>query len=202
MKLISLKINKRNNSGWESEEVAFGAHITQVTGENGSGKTPIIQAIVFCLGFPVTFRDDVKAQCRSVSLVIEARNDRYLIERAIEAETKITVSSNNSLREFCDEREYSEFVFSLIGLDPVNLLDTSNRKTVPYMATALPLFFLDQDNGEVPPLNSAAGNLVESVFEKENGLEEAVFRRADHRIFEAGGSRRAGEGIVSSAWIQ
>lgn len=69
MKLISLKINKRNNSGWESEEVAFGAHITQVTGENGSGKTPIIQAIVFCLGFPVTFRDDVKAQCRSVSLV-------------------------------------------------------------------------------------------------------------------------------------
>ena len=202
MKLISLKINKRNNSGWESEEVAFGAHITQVTGENGSGKTPIIQAIVFCLGFPVTFRDDVKAQCRSVSLVIEARNDRYLIERAIEAETKITVSSNNSLREFCDEREYSEFVFSLIGLDPVNLLDTSNRKTVPYMATALPLFFLDQDNGEVPPLNSAAGNLVESVFEKENGLEEAVFRGTDHWLSEAGGSRRAGDGIVSAVWVQ
>jgi len=67
MKLISLKINKRVNTGWESEEITFGSHITQITGENGSGKTPIIQAIVFCLGFPITFRDDVKAKCRGSS---------------------------------------------------------------------------------------------------------------------------------------
>ena len=39
---------------------------------------------------------------------------------------------------------------------------------------------------EVPPVISATGNLVKSVFEKENGLEEAVFRRADHRFFVAG----------------
>ncbi|MBS1198177.1 MAG: domain S-box protein, partial [Proteobacteria bacterium] len=36
-----------------------------------------------------------------------------------------------------------------------------------------------QRDFEVPPKNSATGNLVKSVFEKENGLEEAVFRRAD-----------------------
>ena len=35
-----------------------------------------------------------------------------------------------------------------------------------------------------PPKNSATGNLVKSVFEKENGLEEAVFRRADHRFLQ------------------
>ncbi len=39
---------------------------------------------------------------------------------------------------------------------------------------------------EVPPVISATGNLVKSVFEKENGLEEAVFGRADHRFFAAG----------------
>lgn len=50
---------------------------------------------------------------------------------------------------------------------------------------------------EVPPINSASGNLVKSVFEKENGLEEAVFGRADHRISEAGGGRRAGQGAMS-----
>ncbi len=34
-----------------------------------------------------------------------------------------------------------------------------------------------------PPIINASGNLVKSVFEKENGLEEAVFRRANHRFF-------------------
>ena len=181
MKLISLKINKRNNSGWESEEIAFGAHVTQVTGENGSGKTPIIQAIVFCLGFPVMFRDDVKAQCRSVSLVIEVRNERHLIERVIEAETKITVSSNNTLREFDDEREFSEFVFFLIGLDPVNLLDTSNRKTVPYMATALPLFFLDQDNG-YSEIYKPPASFIKDQFQE---MVRYLFRFSQRNLFES-----------------
>lgn len=181
MKLISLKINKRNNSGWESEEIAFGFHVTQVTGENGSGKTPIIQAIVFCFGFPVMFRDDVKAQCRSVSLVIEARNERHLIERAIEAETKISVSSNNTLREFDDEREFSEFVFSLIGLDPVNLLDTSNRKTAPYMATALPLFFLDQDNG-YSEIYKPPALFIKDQFQE---MVRYLFRFSQRNLFES-----------------
>ncbi|WP_306606451.1 hypothetical protein, partial [Azonexus sp.] len=39
---------------------------------------------------------------------------------------------------------------------------------------------------EVLPVISATGNLVKSVFEKENGLEEAIFRRADHWFFAAG----------------
>ena len=52
----------------------------------------------------------------------------------------------------------------------------------------------------MPPVNSASGNLAKSVFEKENGLEEAVFRRADHRLFAAGGSRHTGQGTVSATW--
>lgn len=43
--------------------------------------------------------------------------------------------------------------------------------------------FLDAD---LPPLNSANLNLVKSVFEKENGLEEAVYRRTNHWVSEAG----------------
>lgn len=181
MKLISLKINRRNNSGWESGEIAFGAHVTQVTGENGSGKTPIIQAVVFCLGYPVVFRDDVKAQCGSVSLVIEMRNERYLIERAIEAETKITVSSNTTLREFDDEREFSEFFFSLIGLESVNLLDSANRKTAPYMATALPLFFLDQDNGYSEVYKPAA-MFIKDQFQE---MVRYLFRFSQKNLFES-----------------
>ena len=183
MKLISLKINKRGNLGWESDDISFGAHVTQITGENGSGKTPIIQAIVFCLGFPVAFRDDVKAQCRSISLLIEAKNERHLIERVIEADTKITVSSSNEFkfREFNDERQFSEFIFSLIGLDSVNLLDSSNRKTVPYMATALPLFFLDQDNG-YSDIYKPAAIFIKDQFQE---MVRYLFRFSQKNLFES-----------------
>ena len=54
---------------------------------------------------------------------------------------------------------------------------------------------------EVLPITSAKSNLVKSVFEKENGLEEAVFRRTDHRFFEAGGGRRPDQGAVPTARI-
>jgi hypothetical protein len=55
---------------------------------------------------------------------------------------------------------------------------------------------------EVLPKNSATGNLVKSVFEKENGLEEAVSRRADHRFLTAGGSWHTSQGTVSATWFQ
>lgn len=181
MKLVSLKINKRGNSGWESEEITFGGHVTQVTGENGSGKTPIIQAIVFCLGYPVTFRDDVKAKCRSISLTIEAKSECYLIERVIETDTKIVISSDNVIREFDDEREFSEFFFWLIGLEPVNLLDTGNRKTSPYMATALPLFFLDQDNG-YSEIYKPPASFIKDQFQE---MVRYLFRFSQKNLFES-----------------
>lgn len=181
MKLISLKINKRGNSGWESEEITFGDHVTQITGENGSGKTPIIQAIVFCLGYPVTFRDDVKAKCRSVSLTIETGSERHLIERSIETDMKITISSTVGIREFGDEREFSAFVFGLIGLEPVNLLDGGNRKTSPYMATALPLFFLDQDNG-YSEIYKPPASFIKDQFQE---MVRYLFRFSQKNLFES-----------------
>jgi transposase InsO family protein len=49
---------------------------------------------------------------------------------------------------------------------------------------------------EVRSVISASGNLVKSVFEKKNGLEEAIFRRADHRFFAAGGGWRSDQGAM------
>lgn len=181
MKLVSLKINKRGNTGWELEEITFGGHITQVTGENGSGKTPIIQAIVFCLGYPIIFRDDVKAKCRSISLAIEVKSECYLIERVIETDTKIVISSGNEIFEFNDEREFSEFFFRLIGLEPVNLLDTGNRKTSPYMATALPLFFLDQDNG-YSEIYRPPASFIKDQFQE---MVRYLFRFSQKNLFES-----------------
>lgn len=44
---------------------------------------------------------------------------------------------------------------------------------------------------EVLPAISANSNLINFAFKNENGLEEAVFRRADHRYFAADGDWRS-----------
>ena len=46
MKLVSLKINKRGNSGWESEEITFGGHVTHHDPERKLD-TGILQAAWF-----------------------------------------------------------------------------------------------------------------------------------------------------------
>jgi hypothetical protein len=43
-----------------------------------------------------------------------------------------------------------------------------------------------KDADDLLPIFSARVKLVESVFSKENGREEAVFGRADHWVPEAG----------------
>ncbi|RMU25494.1 AAA family ATPase [Pseudomonas avellanae] len=50
MKFESLEIIQNNPDGWRSGELEFGEAITQLYAKNGSGKTPLIQAIMFCLG--------------------------------------------------------------------------------------------------------------------------------------------------------
>lgn len=181
MKLVSLKINKRGVNGWESHDIRFGNHITQVTGENGSGKTPIIQAIVFCLGYPIIFRDDVNNQCESVTLVIRVAQKLYRIERFVNSDFKVSVREGESILTFDTEREYSEFLFSLIGLSTVNLLDTSNKKTIPYMATALPVFFLDQDSG-YSEIYKPPSTFIKDQFQE---MVRYLFRFSQKNLFES-----------------
>lgn len=181
MKLRSLKINKRGADGWESESFTFGRHVTQVSGENGSGKTPIIQAIVYCLGYPVTFRDDVNARCKSVTLSIEIAGIEYRLEREIGGDFQLTVTSPNSSLSFDDERKFSTYLFSLLHLDPVNLLDTGGRRTTPYMATVLPLFFLDQDVG-YSDVYKPSSFFIKDQFQE---MVRYIFRFAQKNLFES-----------------
>ncbi|AXN30054.1 hypothetical protein DVV14_01565 [Vibrio coralliilyticus] len=59
MKLISIEILGNGESGWSSEPLFFGKHITHISGPNSCGKTPIVQSIAFCLGYPCLFREDI-----------------------------------------------------------------------------------------------------------------------------------------------
>lgn len=74
MKLESLKVYARGSNGWGSSELAFAKSITQLYGPNGSGKTPLVQSIAFCLGYPCEFRDDIYVHCESVVSIFKWEN--------------------------------------------------------------------------------------------------------------------------------
>lgn len=148
MRLHSIELLPRGTNGWGSTELIFGKNVTSIFAKNGSGKTPLIQAIVYCLGYPVTFREDIVTKCEMVRLKILIDGQAYTIERAIDKELFITVTSpDGEKHRFNNEKDYSNYLFGLSGMDIPALVTNNSQSTQPYMATTIPVFYLDQDFG-------------------------------------------------------
>ena len=154
MKIISLKINPNECAdGLGSQKIKIENHITQFTGKNGSGKTPIIQSIIYCLGYPVRFRQDIVRRCRSATLEVEVRGEVFFIERFFKSnpnDLKINIydkSGSNVLNEFSFEEDYSNGVFDFFELSSVALVTTDGKPSKLYLSNVLPFFYLSQDGG-------------------------------------------------------
>lgn len=156
MKLKSLQIFPKGINGWSSDEFYFGSEITQLFGPNGCGKTPLIQSIVFCLGYPSIFRDEIYNRCNHATLKLEINGRNYEISRIFSRDTDITVvDSGGTHQRFYNERDYTDYLFELFNFKSGNLVSTSNKLVMPYMGSLLPIYYLDQDEGYtefyVPP---------------------------------------------------
>jgi hypothetical protein len=149
MKLLSLQILARGEHGLGSELLTFADEVTQLFGPNGSGKTPLVQSIVYCLGYPVKFRTDIVARCERAILQVSVEQRRYTLSRAYIANgLDVEVFEPTGTRQhFFNEKDYSEYLFDLLGLPYPNLVSSSNSATSPYISTLLPFFYLDQDEG-------------------------------------------------------
>ncbi|WP_301583484.1 AAA family ATPase [Halomonas alkaliantarctica] len=148
MKLKSLQLLPSGKNGWHSSKLVFGENITQLYGPNGCGKTPVVQSLAFCLGYPSVFRNDIYEKCGFAVLELEIRSLLFIIKRTISREVDILVTEPAGIEQrFHTEREFSEYIFSLVGIKQSSLVSTSRQSTQAYLATLLPLFFLDQDEG-------------------------------------------------------
>lgn len=148
MKLLSLKINGRDFSGLESDELIFGEHITELYGPNGCGKTPILQSISYCLGYPCKFRDDIYKLCKSATLTFTIGNNNFRATRDFEhTEFILSLSCNGNISMFYNQADYSKYILENLSLAYPSLLTTQNKQSYPYLATILPIFYLDQDLG-------------------------------------------------------
>ncbi|MDN4035940.1 hypothetical protein [Massilia sp. YIM B02443] len=148
MKFLSLKIFPNGRNGLESDVLVFGNHITQLYGPNGCGKTPTVQAIAFCLGYPGDFRDEIYRRCSKAVLEFSVAGQIFEVSRIISKDVDITVRGPiGEEARFYSEAEYSEFMFELLALSYPNLITTSEKLSKPYIATILPIVYLDQDDG-------------------------------------------------------
>ena len=148
MKLKSLQLLPSGKSGWYSSKLIFGKNVTQLYGPNGCGKTPIVQSIAFCLGYPSVFRNDIYEKCNFAVLAFELNSSTFEIKRTISREVDILVTEPTGVEQrFHTEREYSEYLFSQVGIKCTSLVSTKKQAAQAYLATLLPLFFLDQDEG-------------------------------------------------------
>ncbi|MBD7921880.1 AAA family ATPase [Xanthomonas bonasiae] len=148
MKLISLQILGLGTTAWSSNKLNFGKRITQLFGPNGCGKTPIVQSIVFALGYKVEYRDDIIERCDYVILEVLVGGREFAIKRKLKGSFDVTVEERGgATAEFINEREYSRFLLSLWGLEDPVLTTVGDAATHIYSAQILPLFYLDQDHG-------------------------------------------------------
>lgn len=148
MKLIQLQVFPKKVVGLASESLIFGDHVTQLYGENGCGKSPIIQSILYCLGYPCDFRDIIYERCEFVRLVIVVHDTEYVIERIYDKrKVNICIEYNGITQIFHNESEYSEYIFQLLKLRYDNLVSNSRKCIKPYLSTILPIFYLNQESG-------------------------------------------------------
>jgi hypothetical protein len=164
MRLIKLEILPRGIHGWGSTELVFGKHITSIFAKNGSGKTPVVQALVHSLGYPVVFRDDVVAKCAATRLTCEVNSEVIVFERQIGSEFLVTVVTlKGEAKSFDTERSFSDYFFALFGLSLPELVGINKLSVRPYISTTLPIFYLDQDQG-YGAIYKAKNNFIRDQF--------------------------------------
>lgn len=166
MKLISLKINARGVNGWESPLLEFGRRTTSLHAPNGSGKTPLVQAIPFCLGFDARFQNDIREKCHSATLAFEHAGQVYRFSRDF-GDFRIVAETENSRKEFFSEGDFSRAVFEELNLSTPTLVGTNRQAVKPYLSSLLPIFYVRQiggyDEPYRPPAQFISDQFVEMV---------------------------------------
>lgn len=145
-KLYSIEFLPSTN-GWGSGELEFGKYITSVHAPNGAGKTPLLSGIVFCLGYKVSYREDIKHHCESIRLKFHIGESLYIVTRSLNDAFYLTAEEINNKYIFRNEGEFSDYFFNILCVSNNELTTSSGESTRLYTSTYLPCFWIDQLEG-------------------------------------------------------
>lgn len=147
MRLISLHVEPEGPAGWGTPALDFGKAVTSLFARNGSGKTPLIQMVVFCLGYPTSFRDDINSRCRAAVLTTRIQGELIQFRRTLTKEFRVeTIRPNETLAHF-SEADFADHLLKMLGVPTPALVGTDRKESQAYLSTLLPLFYVDQDLG-------------------------------------------------------
>lgn len=164
MKFISLKLTARGINGWESPLLTFGTRTTSLHAPNGSGKTPIVQAIPFCLGFDTRFQNDILEKCQTAILTFEHASHTYSVERDF-GDFHIRARMGDGPCEFFSEGDFSKALFETLDLSIPTLVSTNRQATQPYVSSLLPIFYVRQIGGYDEPYRPPASFITDQFVE-------------------------------------
>ncbi len=164
MKLISLKLSPRGVNGWESPLLKFGERTTSLHARNGSGKTPVVQSIPFCLGFDVKFQNDIREKCQYATLTIEHEGRLVRISREF-GDFHVIVETEGGRKEYFSEGDFSKAFFEELSFSVPLLVGTNRQATHPYISSLLPIFYVRQIGGYDEPYRPPAQFISDQFVE-------------------------------------
>lgn len=175
------KIKIQNILGLESLEIEPGA-ITQITGENGSGKTSCLDAIRCALsgGSDAT----LLRQGAEHGEVILLLDDGTQIERKITASDSSVTVKHPQFGKISKPAAYLKNLADALSLNPVAFLTASKKDRVDQLLQAIPMKVTADQLGFVPveALNgtnlddhalTAIGKIAKSIYDLRTGLNRA-----------------------------
>lgn len=168
MRLRSLKVEPLGQNGWESPLLEFGERTTLIFAKNGSGKTPIIQSLAASLGFPPKFRDEIFSKCAAVTLEAENDGQPLVIRRILGTNNRdfnACLSYRGEKSEHFNEGSFSAALFKALDLEPPRLLSNKDEVAQPYIATVLPVFYLNQGDGYTAAYKSTNSFILDQFVE-------------------------------------
>ncbi len=168
MKLLSLTVEPLGQTGWGSPVLEFGKRTTLIFAKNGSGKTPIVQSIAASLGYPPKFRDDILGKCSSITLQAESQGKPLVIRRILgskNSEFHGILEFSGEYSEYFSEGDFSDGLFKALGLTPPRLVSSKGGVAQPYIATVLPVFYLNQSDGYTAAYKSPSPFITDQFVE-------------------------------------
>lgn len=144
--LKTLEFWTDKKDGWQSNVLRFGDQFTYISGENTCGKTPLIKGIMFCLGVSVTFREDISTNCTGVKLFVNLNGSDFCLEREFLSKDfiKVTNISNNEIKKYKVESEYSKFLLGQLEFPETVTTNSNGSSHLIYFSFLAPLFWKDQ----------------------------------------------------------
>jgi hypothetical protein len=146
-RLVAFAYEPRVGAGWETPVLEFGASLTAVSGENGSGKTPVMKGIMAALGHEVAIDPDILARCARARVALLVDGKPVKITRFLESAFLLEVSDGTSTTFFETQAAFADKMLELLGIQQRELTTVGNEQTQIYVNLLYPLFWVDQDLG-------------------------------------------------------